>query len=162
MNKMTLATGRVYCAAIYSAVSGVVSLGLIALAVYWLVLQPAPLAVDTDGLELRYSVTRGTIVYLENPITPPMSSIPIELHGELVGIDNQQSYKLSTRDSRDMILLDEETRPPYIRLGFPLYGVYVPQYVKPGLYRYEVEATYPLNFFRRASLDLPPLTITVE
>lgn len=162
MNR-TLEVGKSFWEVACSSVSGVVAAGLIALCLYWLILQPATLAVNQDGLELNYVTARGTVMYVENPISPPNNGTPVELRGELLGVDTTDRYIMSSRDSRDMITIEDPAiRPPYIRIGYPLYGVYIPQYVKPGIYHYEVEAHYRLNFFREETIKLPTMTVKVQ
>ena len=162
MNR-TLEVGKSLWEVLCSAVSGLVAAALIGLFVYWTFLQPAPLAVNTDGLELNYQTARGSIVYIENPISPPNTGMQVELRGELVGVETTDRYLMTSRDSRDMIVIDDpDLRPSYIRIGYPVYGVFIPPYVKPGVYHYQVEAKYRLNFFREETIHLPPVTITVE
>ncbi|WDS62549.1 hypothetical protein UFRH6_123 [Pseudomonas phage UF_RH6] len=162
MNK-TIEVGKSLWEVVCSSVSALVAAGLLMMFVYWMILQPAPLSINSEGLELNYKAARGTLMYVENPISPPNTSIQVELSAELIGVDNSSRYLMSSRDSRDMIVIDDaDLRPANVRIGYPLYGVYIPPYVKPGTYHYEVEARYRLNFFREEKLKLPTITITVE
>lgn len=162
MNR-TIEVGKSLWEVACSGLSGLVSAGLFCLFIYWVFIQQAPLVADVHGLELNYHTARGTVMYVENPLSPPNTGIQVELRGELVGVDNGERYRMSSRDSRDMITIDDPAmRPAYIRIGYPLYGVYIPPYVKPGTYHYQVEASYRLNFFREETVNLPAMTVVVE
>lgn len=162
MNR-TLEVGKSLWEAACSALSAIVTAGLLMLFLYWLIIQPAALSLNEEGLSLNYTAARGTLIYIENPLNPPNSTVQVEVRAELVGVSTMNKYLLSSRDSRDMFVLDDpNVRPAYIRVGYPMYAVYIPAYVKPGVYLYQAEAKYRLNFFREEKVKLPTITVTVE
>jgi hypothetical protein len=138
--------------------------GLIMAVLYWAVLQRPALTYNTDGLKDTYTVSRGSTVYLENPLYPPDSNLRVVINPRMTGQDEVGgTYRLGSVDSSDGFRPSiTEARLSYVRPGYPVYGLYVPSYVKPGTYTYRATATYRLNLFRTATLDLPAFTVVVE
>jgi hypothetical protein len=158
MNKV-----KAYCDAAWSGVSMAVTIGLLATAAYWLVLQRPPLTYNVEGLKTTYNVTHGAAAYLENPIYPPDTTLRVMISSSLVSQEGKGDYRLASVDSREGFKPDKsEERLSFVRPGYPVYSVFIPSYVKPGVYTYRAEATYRLNLFRTASIGLPDLTLVVE
>ena len=134
--------------------------GLLWQGVYWALLQRPYLSVNTEGMALQYDAPAGSILYIENPIFPPDTLAQVDLQADLVG--EGTSYKLASPSESDVEV--EELPLPALtkaRPGYPVYPLFIPSYVKAGVYRYEVTASYRLNPFKTEQLVLPPVTITV-
>lgn len=159
MNKV-----KAYCDAGWSALSMAVTVGLLCALAYWTVLQRPVLTFTTEGLKTTYTVTPGSVAYLENPVYPPDTTLRLQISSELRRVDGAGGgYRLASVDSRDGFRPGkDEQRLSYVRPGYPVYSVFIPSYVAPGRYTYSATATYRLNLFRTTTLSLPDLTVIVE
>lgn len=154
---------RAYCEAGWSGLSMTVFVGLLACLLYWTVLQRPTLTFDTAGLKMSYVATRGTQLYVENPIYPPDTNMSVQISSTLREVNGYEDYRLSSIDSRGSFKPSiDEPKLSFVRPGYPVYGVFIPSYVKPGIYTYKAQATYRLNVFRTITLELPELTVIVE
>lgn len=134
--------------------------GAICTFLYWVVIQQPELAVNTDGMITEYTAPAGSVLYVENPIFPPDTVAQIDLSAELLSEDI--SYRLaSPSDTHQRRRGDTDTQLQTGRPGYPMYPIFIPSYVKAGVYKYIVTAEYKLNPFRSATLELPPLTLTI-
>lgn len=158
MNKV-----KAYCDAGWSSLSMIVFVGLLACFVYWTVLQRPPLATNIEGMKTSYTAARGSQFYVENPIYPPDNTMQVAIKPNLAAVGGEDDYRLSTVDSRDGFKPStNEQSLSFARPGYPVYSVFIPTYVKPGIYTYRAKATYRLNLFRTVTMDLPELTVIVE
>lgn len=160
MNTITKAAN-----AAYSLVSFAVFAVLAGLFIYWAVLQRPFLDVNTERTQQVYTVNAGTILYMENPVIPAEFAGKVDYTGTLISTDQSTRYSLPSPDvaRREVAELGGTTKViPDAKPAAPLYAVFIPSYVRPGTYKYAVTATYQLNPFKTARLDLPVLTITVE
>jgi hypothetical protein len=140
-----------------------VFVGLLAAFVYWTVLQRPQLTYNMEGLKTSYTASRGAQVYLENPIYPPDTSVAVQISSSLSAVGGEDDYRLSSVDTRDGFRPStNEPRLSFVRPGYPVYSVFIPSYVKPGIYTYRAKASYRLNLFRTATMALPELTVIVE
>jgi len=153
-----------YANSAWSATCMATFFGLLAATVYWAVLQRPPLTYNTEGLLTTYHVTRGSTAYLENPLYPPDTSLKVTINPRITGHDEVGgTYRLGSVDTSDGFRPSvTEARLSYVRPGYPVYGLFIPSYVKPGVYTYRATATYRLNLFRTAKLDMPEFTVVVE
>lgn len=152
-----------YCDAAWSVMSLTVVVSLLASLLYWTVLQRPPLTTNVEGLTTTYTAYPGTQVYLENPIYPPDTRLEVAIKPILVSSSGTGTYRLPPVEARDGFkpsLTDQKMS--FARPGYPVYGVFIPSYVKPGKYTYQATATYRLNIFRTVTLNLPELTVVVE
>lgn len=136
---------------------------LIGLGLYWAVLQRPFLEVNTASVQKEYRVTAGSLLYIENPIIPADFAGKVDYANTLV-IDQFTRYSLPSPEmARQEIAETNATKVvPVTKPAAPLYAVFIPSYVRPGTYKYVATATYRLNPFRTATVDLPQLTIVVE
>jgi hypothetical protein len=158
MNKV-----RAYCDAGWSGLSMTVFVGLLATLLYWTVLQRPPLTFNVDGLKTSYVASRGATVYVENPIYPPDTTMSVQINSSIKSASGYDEYRLNPVDTRDGFKPStNETKLSFVRQGYPVYGVFIPSYVKPGIYTYKAKASYRLNVFRTVTMDLPELTVIVD
>lgn len=134
--------------------------GLMGLFLFWVLLQRPYLTVNVEGMTTSYTAPAGSIVYIENPIYPPDTLTHVELVAELHS--PQMSYRLASPPDRKTqwyqgISQSYSTARP----GYTVYPLFIPSYVKPGVYEYEATATYKLNPFKSESLVLPRVIITI-
>jgi hypothetical protein len=152
-----------YCDAAWSGISLVTVISLFAALLYWTVLQRPPLTYTTEGLKTTYVTGKGMPVYLENPIYPPDTTLPVQISASLINNEGTGGYRLASINSRDGFKPSaKEALLSYVRPGYPVYGAFIPSYVKSGSYTYKATATYRLNLFRTVTMELPDLTIVVE
>lgn len=148
---------------VWSGLSMATFFGLLSMALYWSVLQRPALTYNAEGIKTFYSTSAGATVYFENPIYPPDTNTRVQISPRLSASEGDDNYRLSAVDSTDGFKPGiKDTKLAYVRPGYPVYSVYIPTYVKPGVYTYRATATYRLNLFRTATLELPRLTIVVE
>lgn len=161
MNAVTTATKKVADGA-WSVACMLVTGSLVMLFVYWLFIQQPPFAVTARAADTSYTVTSGSIVYFESPITPAELVALVSFSGRLVQ-NGQVKYQLASPDtiSREVIQSADAAVIAPTKEN-PLYALFVPSYVRPGHYTYEVTATYRLNPFKTRRIELPPLNIYVE
>lgn len=139
-----------------------VMFGLVGLFIYWVCIQQPPQLATERYAPAHHVVSAGSIVYFEAPLVPVEGFSEMTFRGHLLRGGKVQ-YTLAPPDSvpRDVIKDKPETiltaAPAY-----PLYALFVPSYVRPGHYEYQVLVTYRLNPFKTRTVELPPITITVE
>jgi hypothetical protein len=137
---------------------------LVGLGIYWAILQQPFLAVQQGSPSVPYTVTAGSILYVENPVVPAEFVGKINYTGVLIQ-DEFTRYVLPSPDMASIATkqgAELETVVQPMKPAAPLYAVFIPSYVRPGTYRYVVTASYRLNPFRTATLELPHLIIKVE
>lgn len=158
MNKALAAADRVW-----GQLCLIVCLTLIGMFIWWMFLQPPLLTVAQSQSDSVYNVTAGSMVYLENPVIPPDTIAQVDYDGELHSLETKDVYSLDTVDSISSRVTEQViTTSDTVKPGQSLYGLFIPSYVRPGLYEFRMRATYRLNPFRSATLELPPVRIVVE
>lgn len=139
-----------------------VMFGLVGLFIYWVGIQQPPQLATERYVPAHHVVAAGSIVYFEAPIVPVEGFSEMAFRGSLTKGDTVV-YTLASPDSvpREVLKDTPETiltaAPEY-----PLYALFVPSYVKPGNYEYHVSVTYRLNPFKTRTVDLPPISLTVQ
>lgn len=140
----------------------VVTCGFMGLFVFWVFVQDIDLPSDLPSVPVEHTVVAGSIVYFENTAMPSDLAATVAFEGRLIQ-DGQVKYTLPSPDSvsRDVPIVGAETvaadKPRH-----PLYALFVPSYVRPGSYVYQVTATFRLNPLKTKMIELPPLIIRVE
>lgn len=147
---------------LWSVACLLVTFSLLGLFVYWVCIQQPPrLAVDNYN-PVQHSVTPGSIIYFEAPMSSSEGAVGMTFRGQLVQ-RGEVKYILPSPDSVPREELQHSSEK--IISGapeYPLYALYVPSYVKPGDYVYMVQVTYRLNPFKTKTTDLPPINISVQ
>lgn len=140
-----------------------VTISLLAALAYWLVIQRPPLSYNPEGLRTSYTVSPGSTAYLENPIYPPDNTLRVKISSSLIDSSGEDGYRLASVEALDGFHPSpNEESLAFVRPGYPVYSVFIPSYVKPGVYTYKAEATYRLNLFRTTTLRLPDMRVVVE
>lgn len=143
------------------------AVSLVCVFVYWRFLQGPTLSVDASTGEYvtQYEAQPGSVVFLENPIYPPDTVTQVNISAELYGVTDPKAVYPLTHDAMERFTQSQTEQLEIVshaRPGYPVYSIYIPSYVKPGTYRYEVYADYKLNPFKRERLQLPTLTFTIR
>lgn len=139
-----------------------VMFGLVGLFIYWVCIQQPPRLAIERYVPAQHVVSPGSIVYFEAPVAPAEGFSEMTFRGSLMQ-DGKTVYTLASPDSvpRDILKDTPETilsaTPEY-----PLYALFVPTYVRSGVYTYQVSVTYRLNPFKTRTVDLPPISVTVQ
>ena len=139
-----------------------VMFGLVGLFIYWVCIQQPPQLATERYVPAHHVVAAGSIVYFEAPVVPVEGFSEMSFRGSLMK-EGKVVYTLASPDS--VPREDLKDTPEKILSAtpeYPLYALFVPSYVRPGTYTYQVSVTYRLNPFKTRTVDLPPITLTVE
>ena len=146
----------------WSAVCLLVAAVLTGLFIYWAVLQQPFITIDKNVVQSEYRVTAGSLLYIDNPVEPSEAVAKVQYTAVLIK-DQFTKYALPSPDVASRAEVeDAETVVAPTKPAAPLYAVFIPSYIQPGKYKYQITASYKLNPFRTETLELPQLSITVE
>lgn len=149
--------------ALYGLLCVAISVGLSFLALYWMVLQESPLHIDTRDPRSYQVVHPGSLVYMQNPVQSDYALNSV-YSAKITSVSTGVVYRLPTMDSQEMLRLSDSYDFFFgaKKDTHPLYPVYIPTYLPPGRYEYEMTVSYRLNPFKYVSTPLPKVTLLVN